>query len=218
MKTKFDIKSYLGTLLFTCECESLRDAVVTAVKSRADLSRAYLSGANLSRANLSGANLRWADLREANLRGAGLRWADLRGANLRAANLRGADLSEANLREADLSGAYLSGASLSRANLSGANLSGATLDDSAEIEPNLTWKQYQDEVVPALLTAGGKALVDVVSESWECHDWTNCPMAIAFGVHDLETIPALYRERARQFIQFFDAKMLKKPIPEGSHS
>ena len=165
------------TKLFTYKGESLREVVIAAVKSGADLRGAYLGRANLSGADLNGANLS--------------------GADLSGADLSGADLSEANLRGADLHGA---------------DLSGATLDDSAEIEPNLTWKQYQDEVVPALLTAGGKALADVVSESWECHDWTNCPMAIAFGVHDLETIPALYRERARQFIQFFDAKMLKKPV------
>ena len=58
---KFEIKSWTsGGVLFSIETDSLKLAVVAAVKSGADLSgadlsRAYLSGANLSRANLSGA-------------------------------------------------------------------------------------------------------------------------------------------------------------------
>ena len=81
--------------------------------SRANLSRANLSGADLSRANLSRADLSWANLSGADLSGADLSWADLSGANL---------------SRADLSGADLSGADLSWANLSGADLSWATPD------------------------------------------------------------------------------------------
>ena len=117
-------------------------AVQWAVKSRADLSGAdlsgaylsgadlrgaYLHGANLRGANLHGANLRRADLRMADLRGADLHGADLRGANLHGAYLRGAKLHGANLGGADLHGAYLSGADLSGANLSGADLRMADL-------------------------------------------------------------------------------------------
>ncbi len=58
MKTKFEIKSYLGSVLFTYECETLKEAVVEAVESGANLSGADLSRAYLSGANLSGANLR----------------------------------------------------------------------------------------------------------------------------------------------------------------
>ena len=87
---KLQIKSLAGSLLFESEAESLRELLVGAVKS----------GANLSGADLSGANLYGADLS---------------GANLSRANLYGADLSRANL-----SGANLSRADLSRANLSGA--------------------------------------------------------------------------------------------------
>ena len=107
MKIKLQIKNrFTGSVLFEYEKEdnTVKDTVVEAVKTRADLSLANLSGANLSLANLSLANLT-----EANLNGADLSGADLRGADLSEANLSGADLSGANLSGADLSGAYLSG-------------------------------------------------------------------------------------------------------------
>ena len=87
---KIEIKSIWGSVLFTCEDNSVKEALLGAVKS----------GANLRSANLYGADLYGADLRSANLRSA-----DLYGANLRSANLY-----RANLRSADLSGANLSGA------------------------------------------------------------------------------------------------------------
>ena len=65
MKTKFQIKSVFGNLLFEYECESLKEAVCEA-----NLRGANLSGADLYGANLSGANLPGADLRGANLYGA----------------------------------------------------------------------------------------------------------------------------------------------------
>jgi len=105
-------------------------AVEAAIKSRADLSGANLSGAYLSDANLSVADLRWAYLSDANLSGADLRWAYLRWAYLSDANLSGADLSGADLSRAGLNGADLSRADLSDANLSGANLSDANLSDA----------------------------------------------------------------------------------------
>ncbi len=95
---------WTGVAIYTGGGETLRDVVVSAVKSGADLSSANLRGANLSSANLSGADLRGADLRGADLSGADLRSADLSGANL-----SGAYLSGAYLRGAYLSGAYLSG-------------------------------------------------------------------------------------------------------------
>ena len=103
-----------------------------------------------------------------------------------------------------------------RADLSGADLSGATLRDAdlrgADLSDGVTFRQYLDEVVPALLTAGGKPLAEVATpEAWACHDWTNCPMATAFGVHTLEDVPPLYRAHARQFVQLFDAWL--SPLP-----
>ena len=64
MKTKLQIKSIWGSLLFEYEGESLKEAVVAAAKSRANLSGANLSWANLSGANLHGANLYGANLDE----------------------------------------------------------------------------------------------------------------------------------------------------------
>jgi hypothetical protein len=212
-------------------CADLRDAYLIAADlsdanlSDADLRSAYLSGAYLSDANLSGADLIGANLSDANLSDACLSGANLSDANLRGADLIGADLSDADLRSAYLSGAYLSDANLSGANLSGAylsdaNLSGASLRgakeiDSAILSGGYTFAQYKAELVPALLTAGGKSLADVVNNAWECHEWTNCPMAFAFGVNEIDQIPILHRENARLFIQLFDANLLPRPeIPD----
>ncbi len=64
----------LGEVLFELESNTIKEALVQAVKS--------------------GANLRGADLYGADLRGANLRGADLYGANLYGANLRGAKLKQ----------------------------------------------------------------------------------------------------------------------------
>jgi hypothetical protein len=104
MKTKIEIKSILGKVLFTYENEdaTIKQAVIVAIQEKI--------------------NLRSADLIGADLRSADLRSADLRSADLIGADLRSADLSYANLRSADLSGADLSGADLRSADLSYANL------------------------------------------------------------------------------------------------
>jgi hypothetical protein len=211
----------------------LRGANLSGANLRdAYLSGAYLSGAYLSGANLSGANLRDAYLSDAYLRGANLSGAYLRdaylsgaylrGANLSGAYLRGANLRGANLRGANLSGAYLSGANLSGANLRGANLRGANLSganlsgayelDSAIMPGGFTFAVYKAEVVPALLAAGGRDPKEVAAKSWDCHQWDNCPMAEAFGVHGIDEVPPLYREQARLFVQFFDANLLPNPF------
>jgi len=107
LKKKLSIKTWSGTPLFEYEAEdnTLKRTLEAAVKSRADLSRADLSGANLFRADLSRANLSGANLSRANLSRATLFGADLSRANLFGANLSRADLSGANLFGADLSGA-----------------------------------------------------------------------------------------------------------------
>ena len=85
---KFEIKSrWDASVLFSLETESMKLCVEAAVKYRADLSGANLSGAYLSRADLSGANLS-------------------------RANLYGADLSRANLSDANLYGAKIIGTPL----------------------------------------------------------------------------------------------------------
>ena len=112
--TKIEIKTIWGDIIFTYKKENntVKDTLIEAVRSGAnlygaDLGGANLGGANLGGANLGGANLYGADLRGANLGGANLGGADLGGANLRGANLYGADLGGANLGGADLGGANL---------------------------------------------------------------------------------------------------------------
>ena len=104
-----------GEVLYRSEtANTLRGAVVEAVKAGADLGSANLGSADLRSANLRSADLRSANLRSANLGfadlgSADLGFADLRSANLRSADLRSANLGSANLRFADLRSANLVG-------------------------------------------------------------------------------------------------------------
>jgi hypothetical protein len=72
MKTKIEIKSIFGDLLFTYEAKNatIKDAVEQAVKEKVSLSSANLRSANLSSADLYSADLRSANLSSANLRSA----------------------------------------------------------------------------------------------------------------------------------------------------
>ena len=122
---KIQIKSIFGNVLFEYEKESntIKQTVLEAIKSGADLRFADLIGADLRFADLSGANLSYANLSDANLR-----FADLIGANLSGADLIGANLSDADLRNANLRDADLRNANLRDANLRSANLSDAKTD------------------------------------------------------------------------------------------
>ena len=91
MKTKIQIKTLMGTVIFEYEKEN------NTIKKTTE--KAVMTGADLT-----GADLRGADLRGAYLTGAYLTGAYLTGADLRGAYLTGADLT----------GAYLTGADLSR--------------------------------------------------------------------------------------------------------
>jgi uncharacterized protein YjbI with pentapeptide repeats len=194
-------------VLWQGEAASVKNAVLTAIKT----------GADLTGADLRGAVLRDAVLRGAVLRGADLTGADLRGAVLRDAVLRGADLTGADLRGADLTGVVLTGADLTDAVLRGADLRGADLTgaDLFRLPTGETWAEYLTETVPALLTAGGKSL-ESFADAWQCHSWDNCPMAHAFSTTDLSGVPLLLRPRAEQFIQFFDARLIPWPLPTGN--
>jgi len=103
--------------------------------------------------------------------------AHLAGANLADADLAGAYLAGANLAGANLAGAYLAGANLAGAYLAGANLAGANLArakniETCRIDTGETVKEYREQVVPALIAAGGKSLSDPdVAASWNCHKW-----------------------------------------------
>ena len=109
--TTMEIKHrHTGDVLFSADLPAEHDgagidvqigaAVKLAVKARANLTGADLTGANLSRANLTDADLARADLT---------------GANLARAYLAGAYLTRANLTGAYLAGAYLTGAYLAGA-------------------------------------------------------------------------------------------------------
>ncbi len=103
MSVLMQIKNrWTDAVLFQGEFDSMKDCVLAAFQSSADL-----RDADLRDADLCGANLRGANLRDANLRGANLRDANLRDADLRDADLCGADLRDADLRDANLCGADL---------------------------------------------------------------------------------------------------------------
>ena len=124
MKTKIEIKSIFGDVLFEFEKENntVKDTLTEAVKRGANLGDADLRGVNLRGANLGGADLGGADLGDADLGGADLGGADLGDADLRGANLRGANLGGADLGDADLGDADLGDADLRGADLGGAYL------------------------------------------------------------------------------------------------
>ena len=104
MKTKIQIKSILGNVLFEYECEdnTIKKTVEQAIKEKANLYSANLRSANLYSADLYSADLRSANLSSADLSSANLSSADLSSANLYSANLSSADLSSADLSSADL--------------------------------------------------------------------------------------------------------------------
>ena len=222
---QFQIRCRFTTkVLFEGDYPTLKACVEAAVKAGANLSRADLAGADLSGAKLSGAKLSGANLTNANLTGADLTnayltradlaGADLSGAKLSGAKLSGANLTNANLTGADLTNAYLTGADLTGADLTGAYLAGAKLTGAKNIETcrldtGETVKEYREQVVPALIAAGGKTLDDpAVASSWNCHHWENCPMHTVFGINSESEAPIFHRPRVKQFVQLFDAGWL----------
>lgn len=163
---------------------------------------------------LRGADLKGAALWSSDLRGADLRGANLTDSILRCADLQGADLSDAVLFNADLRGADLRNANLSRSILLGARISDADLRDAkledATIMPDgLSWATYLFQTLPELLTAGGRTLRQIKDAcAWNSHDWTSCPMHVAFGIDSAEDAPAPYFNRVREFVQLFDARLI----------
>lgn len=117
------------------EANTVREAVIYAIRHNISLRGADLRGTNLrnmdlSNADLSGADFRCADLSHSDLYGACLQHAKLNCADLSGACLEDANLSYAHLSNANLTGTVLSGTVLIRAELSDADLSGAYLDYS----------------------------------------------------------------------------------------
>jgi len=123
-------KKFSNDIIFEDDSNTMKDCVINAISSGANLGGADLRGANLGGADLGCADLRGAYLccaylGCAYLGCAYLRDADLRGAYLGCAYLGGADLRDADLRDADLRGADLDGADLRDADLRDADLRGA---------------------------------------------------------------------------------------------
>ena len=113
---------YTNKVLFACEAENMRAAVILALGKVADLRGADLRGTALTNADLRGIDLTGADLTGADLRYSNLRNADLTEADLTMVNLTRADLRYSNLTGANLTGANLTRTDLTRANLTGTDL------------------------------------------------------------------------------------------------
>jgi uncharacterized protein YjbI with pentapeptide repeats len=203
----FKIRSRItGAILYEGEAASLRDLVIKAVSSRADLYGADLYGANLSRADLSGANLSRADLYEANLYGA-----NLSGANLSRADLSGANLYGANLSRADLSGA----------NLYGANLSGQHLISFAGIgsaRRSTTYWVEADEVRCGCFTGTLEEFAEQVQETHEDNPkhLAEYQAGIAFLKACVAAIPVDEAEKGRK--KYAEMKAAKEPKYEARHA
>ena len=227
MKIKIRDRWDSEKIIFSGDYGSLRECVVEAVKSRADLSGANLSRANLSGADLFGADLSGADLSRAdlsganlsmaNLSGANLFGADLFGANLYRAKLSGADLSGANLFGADLFGANLYRAKLSGADLSGANLFGAELYGANLCRANLygagnaNFQPFKTDLWDVLLRAKHEvaglrqALIDgkVDGSTYKGECACLCGTIANLQKCDVESIPGLKTDSERPIEQFF---------------
>jgi uncharacterized protein YjbI with pentapeptide repeats len=144
---------WTDNVLYACDADNLKAAVIKAVSSGANLRGADLRGADLRGADLYGADLRGADLYGADLRGADLYGADLRGADLYGADLRGANLRGANLRGADLRGADLRGEKIAIAPvlIGGLNWTVCITESYLEIgcqrHKHAEWKTFDDETI-----------------------------------------------------------------------
>ena len=169
-------KKITNEIIFEDDSNTMKDCVINAISSDADLCGADLRGADLCGADLGGADLGGAYLGGADLRGADLRGADLGGAylggaylcdaNLRDAYLRGADLCGADLRGAYLGGADLGGADLRGADIGGAYLGGAYLGGAKNIPfiplscPSdgefIGWKKVSNKLVRLLIPSDAK--------------------------------------------------------------
>jgi len=130
MKTKIEIKSVLGKVLFEFEKEnnSIKETLLEAIKQKIDLRGSNLSYSDLRYSDLRGSNLRYSNLRYSDLRYSDLRYSDLRYSNLRYSDLRGSNLRYSNLIGSNLSGSDLSGSDLRGSNLRGSDLNGSDTD------------------------------------------------------------------------------------------
>ena len=182
------IKDINENVLYECDRTDVRECVLEAVKSMANLRGADLHGADLHGADLHGANLRGADLHGADLRLADLHGADLHGANLRGANLPEADLHGADLRWADLNGADLRGTK---------NIPYVPLACPSDGEFT-GWKKVNNKLVKLLIPATARRSSATTNKC-------RCDMAIVLAVTSLDE-----KEMFDEVVNFSYAKLTYK--------
>jgi len=61
-----------------------------------------------------------------------------------------------------------------------------------------------------LLSAGGRQSEALREDHWTCNSWDNCPMAAAFGVNSLNSIPALWKPKAEFFVSQYDNGLIRR--------
>ncbi|WP_396195949.1 pentapeptide repeat-containing protein [Flavobacterium sp.] len=198
MKTKIEIKSIFGNVLFTYESENatIKDAVEKAVKEKVSLLSADLRSADLESANLYSADLRSADLESANLYSADLRSANLRSADLRSADLRSANLYSADLRSADLRSADLRSANLESANLYSADLRSAKNKDKAYLPIFCKWNH---SIIGNKIKIGCK---EKTIEEWDVFFESDEIYKTQRNTEDFKQIQAVY-EAYKAYLTFF---------------
>lgn len=176
------------------------DGVMTSCDfSTSTLVRADLSNSDLRRCIAVGSDFTGATLADSILRSAILSRSKFVDSNLRNVDFRSANLTDADFTGADMRGfkfdskTIVKGIKLSRANLTGES-----------------WETYLSDRVPELLTSGGRSLKEI-SRAWECHEWTRCPIAMAFNIHDPSDAPRRLRKRVNEFVQLYDLGLIPKP-------
>jgi hypothetical protein len=79
---------------------------------------------------------------------------------------------------------------------------------------SVTLDEYQAKGGPmeSLLTAGGVPIRRILDAgAWDCHQWNNCPLHVAFGVDGVEQLPGHLQGEGRRFLALFDNKFLRRP-------
>jgi hypothetical protein len=149
MKTKIQIKSIHGKLLFEFEKENntIKDILEEAIRQKCDLRYSDLSGINLSGINLSGINLRGSNLSYSNLSYSNLSYSDLGYSNLSYSNLSYSNLSGSNMSGSNMSGINLSGINLRDSDLKRIYSTNTILSDGELI----IWKKLQENLIAKLL-------------------------------------------------------------------
>ncbi len=85
--------------------------------------------------------------------------------------------------------------------------------DKVEVK-SITLDEYQAPGGPMekLLTAGGATIKQILDRrAWDCHEWNNCPLHVAFGVEAVEELPKELQQEGARFLALFDNRFLRRP-------